>query len=250
MADTTHLRMAGRDFRISRPGPVGLVVEGLVDAGHPGDYLHDALLSAQHREAFYALVDAEGVVICKGVDTTHATYRGVRGRSTPGRLSPGEYYHHDGCSSPQRPRIVEIRCPHQDVQRYTRTACAPFPQTVVCMFEALPQALREHEEFEAWRGRLDGGELERDEWDRLQGVITRRVRRELGAERARVYFAAVDRAVGAYVEPWEWGESRFVANENSGRTFQHRRAVGTLQPGRPNGSLVKRWPAEELDAPV
>jgi hypothetical protein len=51
--------------------------------------------------------------------------------------------------------------------------------------------------------------------------------------------------VRAYREPWEMGESRFMANANAGKTVQHRRAY--LEPiagNRPNGKLVKRWPAE------
>jgi hypothetical protein len=45
-----------------------------------------------------------------------------------------------------------------------------------------------------------------------------------------------------YREPWTMGERRFIANANPGATMQHRRAYLEV-PGRPNGRLVKRWPA-------
>jgi hypothetical protein len=86
--------------------------------------------------------------------------------------------------------------------------------------------------------------------DHLQGLITRTVRRKLDAEGARAYFRAVDRAADAYFEPWQLGESRFIANANAGVTMQHRRAYQNVHSGGvANGHLVKRWTNEELLLP-
>ncbi len=238
-------------FATTRPSDaLGIVIEGYLDApaDAPADYLHDVLLTPEHRDAFFDLVDAEGLVVCKGVASAHPTYRSVRGRSSRGRLSQGEYYHHDGCSGPTKPRVVEIRFPHQLVERHIATAVAPFPETVVAMLAELPAALDDKEDINAWRARVDAGEeLTRDEWDTLQGLIVRTVRRVYGAEDARAYFRGVDARVRAYVAPWSWGESRFIANNNAARTMQHRRAyLHAASDGRANGNLVKRWPAEEL----
>ena len=86
--------------------------------------------------------------------------------------------------------------------------------------------------------------------DQLQGLITRTVRKKLSAEGARSYFRQVDAAANAYFEPWALGESRFIANANSGVTMQHRRAYQTAHTGGvANGHLVKRWTNEELLLP-
>ena len=86
--------------------------------------------------------------------------------------------------------------------------------------------------------------------DQLQGLITRTVRKKLHAEGARSYFRQVDAAANAYFEPWALGESRFIANANSGVTMQHRRAYQAQHTGGvANGHLVKRWPNEELLLP-
>ncbi len=214
----------------------------------PADWLHDVLLAEAHREAFFALVDAEGLVVVKNVPSSHPSYRHVRGRSSPGRLSQGEYYHHDGCSGPVKPRIVEIRFPHQPTPRHVCTAVAPFPESVIAMVAELPPALRAHADLGPWHPRMaDPASLDREAWDTLQGVVTRLVRRNLEAEAARAYFRAVDVCAGAYVLPWEQGESRFIANNNAFHTMQHRRAyMEPVGSGRPSGSLVKRWPGEEL----
>lgn len=245
------LRFGAWEFVTSRPGAgLGLVIEGLYAPpdGAPSDYLHAILLGEEHRAAFFDLVDEEGLVVCKGVPCAHPTYRFVRGRSSRGRLSQGEYYHHDGCSGPTKPRVVEIRFPHQLVERHIATAVAPFPETVVAMLHELPAALLTKEDLDVWRARVDAGEaLTRDEWDTLQGLIVRTVRRAYSAEDARGYFRGVDARAGAYVMPWTWGESRFIANNNTHRTMQHRRAyLDAASDGRANGNLVKRWPAEEL----
>jgi len=87
-------------------------------------------------------------------------------------------------------------------------------------------------------------------WDHIQGVVNR-VIRQLRAEDARAYFRDVDAHVGAFVEPWTFSESRFMANENEHATVQHRRACHPpYQPGTPNGQLLKRWPNEELRGDV
>jgi hypothetical protein len=86
--------------------------------------------------------------------------------------------------------------------------------------------------------------------DHLQGLITRTVRKKINAEGARAYFRQVDAAANAYFEPWALGESRFIANANSGVTMQHRRAYQAPHTGGvANGHLVKRWTNEELLLP-
>ena len=232
------------------PAPViGLIIRGLLGpVPAPPDYLHDVLLAPEGRAAFFALVDHEGLVVCLDVRTEHPSYRGVRGRSSRGKLSQGEVYHHDGCSGPVKPRVVEIRFPHQPAARRVATAVAPFPETAVAMLRLLPEPLASQPEFRVWNARIAADEaLDRDEWDTLQARVTRAIRRHLDPEATRAWFRAVDRAVGAYDAPWEWGESRFIANRNDQHTFQHRRAyLGPASDGTANGNLCKRWPAEEL----
>ena len=90
------------------------------------------------------------------------------------------------------------------------------------------------------------GALAADDYDVAQGAVNRIVRMAMNAEATRAYFRAVDARVGAFREPWQMGESRFIANANANAnaagTMQHRRAY-LEEPGRPNGRLVKRWPA-------
>ena len=70
------------------------------------------------------------------------------------------------------------------------------------------------------------------------------------AEGARAYNRQVDEAATAYFEPSAMGESRLIANANSGVTMQHRRAYQAPHTGGvANGHLVKRWPNEELLLP-
>lgn len=245
-----EVRVGTWRLRARRPRGFGLILEGIVGAesGIETDWLHDVLRAKDDREALFDLVDREGLVVCKRVRTVHPTYRGVRGRSSRGRLSQGESYHHDGCSSPTRPRVVEIRCPHQPTPRHTRTAIAPFPDTVIAMLQELPNHLRGREESSALLARLEAEPSRSAEaWDRAQGILNRIIRREMSTEAARAYLCAVDVRVGAYREPWDPGESRLVANDNRGRTMQHRRAYLEPPCGRANGRLEKRWPAEELD---
>jgi hypothetical protein len=209
---------------------LGIVIEGLDgDAPAPADYVNDVLLTPEHREAFFALVDRVGLVVCKRVGGDDSQHRDVRGRSSRGRLSQGEFFHHDGCAGPVKPRIVEIRCPYQEVQRTTFTAIAPFIEVVSAMRAELPRHL---------------SVPDLDDLDELQGAMSRAVRRALTAEQQRAYLRAVDLRVSAYREPWEMGESRFIANSNPVRTMQHRRAYLEPHTGRPNGHLVKRWPAD------
>ncbi|MBB5205494.1 hypothetical protein HNQ51_002813 [Inhella inkyongensis] len=247
---------ADREWRVRRPKPFVLVIEG---PGEPSsgseDYLHEQLLAPQWREAFLQVVDQTGLVVCLNVRTEHPSYRDVRGRSSKGRLSQGEYYHHDGCSSPQKPRLVEIRCPHQQVERGVATAVAPHHAVVRAMLQALPADIAEPERFGPWQERLAQAATPSDaELDALQGLMNRTVRRKLAAEEARAYFRRVDALANAYVEPWSMGESRLVANGPSytgeGRSMQHRRAyLRPIQVGEANGSLVKRWTNEELPLP-
>ena len=229
---------------------LGVVIEALepVDDGEPApaDYVNEVLLREPQRAAFFDLIDRAGLVVCKQVGGDDAAHRDVRGRSSRGKLSQGEYYHHDGCSGPSKPRVVEIRCPYQAVGRSIATAVAPFPETLYAMLRELPAELRDAE-LAAWHATLEAdGCLPADQWDLVQGTINRTVRRELGAEAARAYFRAVDLRAGAYREPWTMGESRFIANANPTRTLQHRRAYLEVHSGGvPNGKLVKRWPHEE-----
>ena len=247
------LNLANALWRVRRPKPFVLVIEG--EMGHeaqaPNDYLHDKLLLPEWREAFYQLVDATGLVVCLNVHTQHPSYRDVRGRSSKGRLSQGEYYHHDGCTGPVKPRFVEIRCPIQPQTRGVATAVAPHRDVVKAMVQVLPAelaataALATQDMSPETIPHMDGAAL-----DHLQGLITRTVRKKLNAEGARSYFRQVDAAANAYFEPWALGESRFIANANSGITMQHRRAYQAPHTGGvANGHLVKRWTNEELPLP-
>jgi hypothetical protein len=249
---------ADQTWRVRRPKPFVLLFEGPAQGqgqGHePGrDYLHEDLLAPPWRDAFFELIDRTGLVICLNLPTRHPSYRDVRGRSSKGRLSQGEYYHHDGCSSPQKPRVVEIRCPYQTVARSVATAVAPHHAVLRAMLACLPEEIAQDERLAAWRERLAAPTLPCDaELDALQGLINRSVRRKLAAEDARAYFRAVDAAADAYVEPWAMGESRLIANAplTHSVTMQHRRAYQQpLTAGEANGSLVKRWPNEELARP-
>ena len=247
------LNFAQRQWRVRWPRPFVLVIEG--EVGHEGtepkDYLHEQLLLPEWREAFYQLVDTTGLVVCLNVHTEHPTYRDVRGRSSKGRLSQGEYYHHDGCSGPVKPRFVEIRCPIQPQTRGVATAVAPHRDVVQAMVQVLPAELADTPALAGQDMRLDTiGQMDDAALDQLQGLITRTVRKKLNAEGARSYFRQVDAAAHAYFEPWALGESRFIANANSGVTLQHRRAYqSTHTGGVANGHLVKRWTNEELLLP-
>jgi hypothetical protein len=203
------------------------------------------------REAFYQLVDATGLVVCLNVHTQHPTYRDVRGRSSKGRLSQGEYYHHDGCTGPVKPRFVEIRCPIQPQTRGVATAVAPHHDVVKAMVQMLPAELAATPALAGQDMSLDTiSQMDYAALDHLQGLITRTVRKKLNAEGARSYFRQVDAKANAYFEPWALGESRFIANANSRLTMQHRRAYQAPHTGGvANGHLVKRWTNEELLLP-
>jgi hypothetical protein len=247
------LKFANTQWRVRRPKPFVLVIEG--EVGHetvaPSDYLHEKLLLPEWREAFYQLVDATGLVVCLNVHTQHPTYRDVRGRSSKGRLSQGEYYHHDGCTGPVKPRFVEIRCPIQPQTRGVATAIAPHHDVVKAMVQMLPAELAATPALAGQDMNLTSiAQMDYAGLDHLQGLITRTVRKKLNAEGARSYFRQVDAAANAYFEPWALGESRFIANANSGITMQHRRAYQAPHTGGvANGHLVKRWTNEELLLP-
>jgi len=260
MSAHSTLDFAGRRWRVRRPKPFVLVIEGLEPsepgaAITPGDYLHDILLQPEWREPFFQLADATGLLVCLNLDSRHASYRDVRGRSSKGRLSQGEYYHHDGCSGPTKPRFVEIRCPYQPRTRSIATAVAPHHTVVAAMVQALSEDLKAAPALQVlMQGRdLSPAAVQAMSYealDQLQGQITRTVRRKLDAEGARAYFREVDRLADAYFEPWQLGESRIIANANGGVTMQHRRAYQELHAGGvANGHLVKRWPNEELPLP-
>lgn len=247
------LSFANALWRVRRPKPFVLVIEGEVgqEGALPSDYLHDKLLLPEWREAFYQLVDATGLVVCLNVHSQHPTYRDVRGRSSKGRLSQGEYYHHDGCTGPVKPRFVEIRCPIQPQTRGVATAVAPHRDVVKAMVQVLPAELAATSALATQDMRPEAlDQMDHAALDQLQGLITRTVRKKLNAEGARSYFRQVDAAANAYFEPWALGESRFIANANNGITMQHRRAYQAPHTGGvANGHLVKRWTHEELLLP-
>lgn len=258
-SDST-LTLGGVAFRVSRPHTFGLVIEGARDAkpdaasdGAPDpaeDYLHAVLLAEPNREAFFALIEAEGLVVCRGIRREDPTYRPVAGRSGRGRLSQAEYYHHDGCSGPQKPRFDEIRLPWGSQPRRATTAVARFGDVVRAQLAALPERMVDAE-VTAWREAFsnDATRPPAEGWDTIQGRVTRRVRKELDATAARAWFAEVDRLADAYLLPWQPGESRLMVNHHADltRTMQHRRAEPALrEAGSATASLVKRWTAEEL----
>ena len=253
LPQSSVLEFANALWRVRRPKPFVLVIEG--EVGHqetePSDYFHDKLLLPEWREAFYQLIDTTGLVVCLNSHTQHPTYRDVRGRSSKGRLSQGEYYHHDGCTGPVKPRFVEIRCPIQPQTRGVATAVAPHRDVVKAMVQVLPVELATNAALAGQDMRTENlNKMEDAALDHLQGLITRTVRKKLKAEGARSYFRQVDVAANAYFEPWALGESRFIANANSGITMQHRRAYQAPHTGGvANGHLVKRWTNEELLLP-
>ena len=249
----SSLELAGHRFRVRRPAPFVLVIDGLAGAEpspEPSDYLHEILLAPAHRESFLGLVDATGLVCCLNVKTSEG-YRDVRGRSSRGRLSPGEYFHHDGCSGPTKPRVVEIRCPYQDYARNVATAVAPFRDVVPAMLRAVPRELLDGDLPSSTRERvLQGAAVDDAELDHVQGLMTRAIRRSLNAEAARRCLRQVDRLAGAYFAPWQQGESRLIANDNLGVSMQHRRAYQEVhRGGESTGRLVKRWTNEEYLGP-
>ena len=241
----------GTTLSVSRNHEFGLVIHG-VEGQSSGDYLHEALLATDCREAFWKLIEQEGLVICKNVATDHPGYRKVRGKSSKVKLSQAEYYHHDGCSCPTKPRVVEIRLPYQEIERTVATAVAPFADVVLAMLQTLPSSMVA-DELKMPLERFSGARDEwppAESWDLIQGRVTRIVRKEMSAESCRAYFRDVDHQANAYVKPWEMGESRLMLNNtgNLSTTMQHRRAYQPAdQTAAQNGSLVKRWPAEELE---
>ncbi|MCP4952458.1 MAG: hypothetical protein GY922_11510 [Proteobacteria bacterium] len=123
---------------------------------------------------------------------------------------------------------------------------------IKAMLLALPDRLCTSQELIKYRDAFSG---EADElpavhaWEKIQGRVTRLVRREMDAESSRSYFRKVDVLADAYVLPWEMGESRLMVNHASDltQTMQHRRAYQKPRTANEqNGSLVKRWTAEEI----
>src|SRR5688572_9973797 len=75
---------------------LGVVVEALEPTDGPpapADYVNEVLLREPQRAAFFGLIDRVGLVVCKQVGGDDAAHRDVRGRSSRGKLSQGEYYH-------------------------------------------------------------------------------------------------------------------------------------------------------------
>lgn len=228
---------------------------GLVIVGVPGQqaspepYLDRVFADPASREAFFTLVDAEGLVVARNLAIDPSPYRQVGGTRSHGRLSQGEMFHHDGCSSPTKPRVVEIRCPPQPVVRAMGTTIAPFPGIVQTMLRALPATLRTAGGLERPHAADRAGAEPEGGWDHVQGLLNR-VLRQIGTEDARAFFQDVDAEALSFREPWTLSESRFMANSNPRKTVQHRRACPVPWAlGTPNGHLLKRWPAEELLLP-
>ena len=245
----------GVGLLVSREHQFGLVIHGTTDQTCD-DYLHEVLLRPDLRSAFWNLLEKERLVVCMNVKTEQTTYRKVRGKSSKVKLSQAEYYHHDGCSSPTKPRVVEIRLPYQAIDRTVPTSVAPFSDVMSAMLKALPESLARGQEIRSFRETFANPREEwpaAEQWDAVQGKITRLVRKEMDADSCRAYFRDVDQLANAYDKPWEMGESRLMLN-NAGdlsTTMQHRRAYQPVdQTAAQNGSLVKRWPAEELDVSV
>lgn len=251
-SSTQTLQLGGEEFQITRPHDFGIVINRpLKFRTDEDDYLHRVLLRKDVRESFLEIVDQEGLVVCKNIRSAELSYRKVRGKSSHGKLSQAEYYHHDGCSCPVKPRVVEIRMPHQLVARNIATAIAPFRSVVEAMLRSLPQEILKCGELQSTLDQFSRPALRHPlvaTWDQIQGRVTRLVRRELDAESCRAYFRQVDTAANAYVEPWEMGESRLICNHHQdlAQTMQHRRSYQTPKvSAEANGSLVKRWTAEE-----
>lgn len=235
LVGTTRLRV------LSRPA-FGLVVDG--GPGGPSRWLDAVFADPDALEGFFQLVEAHGLIVARDLEIDPTPYRRVRGRRSRGRLSQGELFHHDGCSAPTPPRVVEIRCPFQEVLRGMGTTIAPFPAVVDAMLAALPASERKAPRLaEVLEGEPD--------LDRVQGGINRVVR-AWDAERTRAWFAEVESGLRCYRAPWTFGESRFMANgpiradgsPDVARSVQHRRACHVWEAGTPNGHLIKRWPAE------
>ena len=259
VAENDHenrLRIGEVEFATERPHRFGLVITGVLKPGDETkcddatDYLHQVLLAPANRNDFFDLISSEGLVVCRNVSSNVKSYRPVRGKSSTGRLSQAEYFHHDGCSCPQKPRINEIRLPLTSRDRNVATAIARFGDVVRAQLEALPERLLcESSILEYCEAFQNGMPPPANEWDKIQGRVTRLIRREMDAESARAYFRQVDRLAGAFDLPWQIGESRLMLNDDPDltRTFQHRRAYQRPKvQNEVNGSLVKRWTAEEI----
>ena len=124
------------------------------------------------------------------------------------------------------------------------------------MLKCLPEHLRVEADIADAVEQFAGDPANRpptDQWDKIQGRVTRLVRREMDAESCRSFFRDVDAAAGAYVVPWEMGESRLMLNNHDdlSQTMQHRRSYQKIrEQNEQNGSLVKRWTAEEYPGEV
>jgi hypothetical protein len=122
------------------------------------------------------------------------------------------------------------------------TAVAPHRDVVKAMVHVLPAELAATAALADLDMRFETiSQMDDAALDHLQGLLTRTVRKKLNAEGARSYFRQVDVQANAYFEPWALGESRFIANANSGITMQHRRAYQAPHTGG--------WPNEELLLP-
>lgn len=244
-ADLLHLDKLA--LRIVRRKGYGVVVNGVMGSSTTW-YLDGVMGDPLEREAFFSAVDTHGVVVCRNLDIDPTPYRGVRGKRSRGRLSQGEFFHHDGCSTPVKPRVVEIRCPEQACVRTMGTSVAPFPDVVRALLAVIPPAVKRTEALAAFDEAVAAGlhtTWDHESWEAVQGAVNRALR-GMAPEAARELLAHADTTLPCFREPWTLRESRFIANNNRHQTAQHRRVCTSWSSGEPNGHLHKRWPAEEL----
>ena len=69
--DDAMLRFGAWRLRPTAWAGLGVVVDGLVhdqpEVAAPADYVGEVLLAPAHRDAFFALIDHAGLVVCRNV---------------------------------------------------------------------------------------------------------------------------------------------------------------------------------------
>ena len=250
----TQLEFSGMKFPVSRPHTFGLVIDRpMSDKGSnaPEDYLHEILLSPVNRDSLLRLIDDEGLVVCRNVvtDALHLPQgqRQIEHRQAePSRVLPSRRLQLTDEATRGRNPLPTSNDQSQHRHRH-RTIARDHPRDARSKLDHM----QGDDEITNYRNAFAGPESEHpsvEEWDRIQGKVTRRARKELTAEACRAYFRDVDRLCNAYAVPWEMGESRLMLNTHDDltRTMQHRRAYQKpRETTEQNGSLVKRWTAEE-----
>lgn len=259
MSQTQWTAFCDVQLELERLPKFGICILG-VQGYDSEDYLNEILLAPNRRMQFVDVVRDEGFVVLKRLrrvietpefhafEQADAMYRPVHGKTGLQRLSPAEYYHHDGSHGPGKPLIAEIRMPFQNENRHIATSVAPFREVIRAMLVACQDGMQASVELaEECAAAVDGQLPPVARWERIQGILTRSARKELSPFECRGYFGNVDRLAQAYTAPWEMGESRWMLNFSNTleNTFQHRRAVAPeTASNQANGKLIKRWPAE------